>query len=203
MKKKLTFRRVLNIISTIFLIIIIGLVIFLFIIRITGNVPSIFGYSVYRVRSDSMTPTLEVNDVILDRKVAPEDIEKGDIITYLCEVGEMKGQTITHRVVEDPVIDGGIYYYQTQGDKVGATPDAKISYSQVLGEYVSKIPWIDKLYTFFLSPYGLVTFILIIMVLFGYEMISLIISYKSLDEHDDDYYKPMPKKPSKKRKKKK
>lgn len=200
MKKRFSFRRLLNILSTIFLILIIGVVIFVFIIRISGNVPSVFGLSVFRVRSDSMEPTLLVNDVILDRQVAPEEIKKGDIITYMCEIGELKGQTITHRVIEDPVVDGGIYHYQTKGDKEGASPDAGITYDQVLGKYAFKIPWLDRVYTFFLSPYGLIVFILIIMVLFGYEMISLLISYRTLDEKDDDYYEPKPKKKSKKRK---
>ena len=203
MKKKGKARKVINIISTVFLILIIAVVIFVFIARITGHVPSIFGFSVFRVRSDSMAPTLVVDDIILDKKVAAEDIHKGDIITYNCKEGEMKGQTITHRVIEEPVDNGGTYLIQTQGDKEGSSPDARITYDQVEGKYLFKIPLMDKLYTFFLSPYGLVVFIVIILALFGYEMIALLISYRTLDEKDDDYYEPKPKKPSKKRKKKK
>lgn len=203
MKKKSSIRKVINVFASIVLTVAVAVVVFVFIARLTGNVPSLFGYSVFRVRSDSMTPTLLVNDVILDKKVKPQDIHNGDIISYKCLSGDMAGQTITHRVVEEPKVRGGIYYYHTKGDKEGAVMDAEIEYSQVEGIFVCKLPLLDKLYTFFLSPYGLITFIFVILVLFGYEMISLIVSYRSLDEHDDDYYQPKPKKPSKKRKKKK
>lgn len=201
MKKKTKIRKVSSILSTVLLIAVILLLIIIFITRITGHVPSIFGYSVFRVQTDSMTPVLEVGDVIIDKKVPAEEIKKGDIITYDCLSGDLAGQTITHRVVTDPESRNGTYYIQTQGDKAGAPLDDIISYDQVEGKYVNKLPWLNKLYSFFLSPYGLLTFILIIVVLFGYEMVSLIISYKSLDEKDDDYYEPKTKKPSKKRKK--
>ncbi len=202
MKKKGKVRKILNICSTVFLILVIALVIFIFIMRLSGNVPSIFGYSVFHVQTDSMEPYLMVGDVILDKKVAPEDIKKDDIITYDCKSGYLAGKTITHRVVTEPESRNGTYYYQTRGDKEGAQLDAVISYDQVKGKFISKITWLNKIYSFFLSPYGLVTFIVVILVLFGYEMIRLVVSYKHLDEKDDDYYQPKPKKPSKKRKKK-
>ncbi|MBQ6413565.1 MAG: signal peptidase I [Ruminococcus sp.] len=201
MKQKTTFRKISGILSTVLLVAVILLLVVIFITRITGHVPSVFGYSVFRVQTDSMTPFLQVGDVIIDKKVPAEEIKKGDIITYDCLSGDLAGQTITHRVVTDPESRNGTYYYQTQGDREGAPLDDIISYDQVEGKFVNKLPWLNKLYTFFLSPYGLLTFILIIIVLFGYEMISLIVSYKSLDEKDDDYYEPKAKKRSKKRKK--
>lgn len=201
MKKSGSVRKVFNVITTIILIAVVAVVIFVFIARLTGNVPSLFGYSIFRVRSDSMTPTLLVDDVILDKKVKPQDIHNGDIITYDCLSGDLEGQTITHRVVEEPEVRGGIYYYRTKGDKEGTVVDAEIEYSQVEGKYVCTLPLMDKLYSFFLSPYGLITFIFVILVLFGYEMISLILAYRSIDEKDDDYYEPKPRKAKKKRKK--
>lgn len=194
-------RKAFNIISTVILILLIILVVLIFIARISGNSPSLFGYHVYRVQTDSMVPTLKVGDVILIKEAAAEDIHNGDIITYRCQSGELAGQMITHRVVEDPIKRDDVYYFHTKGDKVGASMDDEISYDQVQGKYVNTIPWIDKLYTFFLSPGGLVSFIVLIVILFGYEIISLIVSYKSLEEKDEDYYEPKAKKESKKRKK--
>ena len=195
-------RKIFNIITTVFLILLISLVVLIFISRLTGNVPSVFGYQVYRVQSDSMIPTLNVGDVILVKSTPAEEIQNGDIVTYRCLSGQLEGQMITHRVVEEPEQRDGVYYYRTKGDKEGAQMDDEISYSQIKGKYLKTMPWIDKVYTFFLSPAGLITFVLVIVILFGYEMVSLIISYKSINEKDDDYYEPKPKKPSKKRKKK-
>ena len=109
MKRKGVFRRIINILSTVILLVVIAVVIFVFIARISGNVPSIFEFSIFRVRSDSMTPTLQVNNVILTHKTSSDDIHKNDIVTYLCEKGELAGETITHRVVSDPEIRGGVY----------------------------------------------------------------------------------------------
>ena len=194
-------RKVVNIITTVLLIVLIVIVVVVFITRMNGKSPSIFGLTVFRVQTDSMEPNLMVGDVILDKKVAPEEIHKGDIITYDCVEGKLAGQTITHRVHKDPEVRNGVYYYVTMGDKEGATPDAEISYQQIEGKFVRKLPFVNNLYTFFLSPGGLITFIGIIVLLFAYEMISLIVNYKRIDEHDDDYYEPKPKKESKKRKK--
>ena len=196
-------KKIFNIISTVILIILIVLVVFIFITRMTGNTPTIFGYHIYRVQTDSMVPTLNVGDVILVKNTAAEDIREGDIITYRALEGDLAGQTITHRVNQPPEERDGVYYFVTKGDKEGAVVDKEVSYDQVEGKYVRTIPLIDKMYTFFLSPGGLITFVGLIIVLFGYEMISLILSYKSLDEKDEDYYAPPNRKPKHKKKRRK
>ena len=128
------------------------------------------------------------------------EIKKNDIVTYKALSGDMAGEMITHRVVTEPEINNGTYTFQTKGDWDGAALDDKITYEQIQGKFQYKIPVIDKLYSFFFTPYGLISFIFIIVALFGYEMISLLMAYRSLDEKDDDYYEPKQKKKRKKRK---
>lgn len=195
-------KKVINIIFTAILVILIVAVVILFITRLSGNAPSLFGYQVFRVSSGSMEPVLMKGDVILVQKVPYTEIKNGDIITYRSREGQMKGQMITHRVVEEPVVKNGTYIFRTKGDIEGAGLDPIVYDDQVQGRYVKKLPFIDKVYSFFFTPYGLIAFIFVILLLFGYEMISLIVSYRSLDEKDDDYYAPKAKKPSKKRKRK-
>lgn len=194
-------KKIVNIISTVVLILLVLLVVFVFITRAVNQVPSIFGYSIFRVSSDSMEPELMVGDVILVKSVKPEAIHQGDIITYLGNSGDLKDKMITHKVIREPYEKFGVYYYQTQGVREGSLPDPEITYDQIKGKFIRTLPFIDRMYAFFLSPVGLISFIALILVLFAYEMISLIVSYKSLDEHDDDYYEPKSKKKSKKRKK--
>lgn len=194
-------RKVINVISTIILIFLIIVVIALFIIRATGKTPSIFGYQVLRVTTGSMEPALKIGDVILIKDTPVEDIHEGDIISYESRSGDLRGKIITHRVTEEPVNMGGTYILQTQGDIEGSAPDPKIEYGQVKGKFLHKLEFIDKFYSFFFTPYGIIIFVFVIVALFGYEIISLIISYKTLDEKDEEYYEPKPKKESKKRKK--
>ena len=182
-------KRIFKIFTTVILIALIVLVAFMFFTRLTGNAPSLFGYHFFRVSSGSMEPELMIGDVILTKDTPPEGIKKGDIITYKSESGEMKGYEITHRVVTEPSVTDGVYKYQTQGDAKGAPLDPVITYDQVVGKYICKIPLIDKLYSFFLTKFGLITIVAVIIVAFGYEMISLFLSYRSFDKKADEYLK--------------
>lgn len=177
-------KKVLNVIATLFLILLVIIVIFVFVSRVSGEAPNVFGYQIFRVSSGSMTPTLEIGDVILVKRTPPEDIKNGDIITYKGTEGDFRDKIITHMVIEEPAKnENGEFIFQTSGIVTGAIPDPPIKGYQVLGVFVSKIPFLNSLYSFFLTEYGLMAFIGLIVVLFGYEMISLIVSYRHLDEY--------------------
>ncbi len=178
------FRNILNILGTVLLIILIAVIIVMFNARISGEAPNVFGYQVFRVSSGSMEPTLMIGDVIIVKDVDPDKIEIGDIVTYKGEVGDLDDKFITHQIIATPELVDGEYEFQTQGTAQGTVPDPIWYEDQLIGVYVCKVPYIDAIYNFFLQPYGLIAFVLVIIILFGYELISLIVSYKSLDEED-------------------
>ena len=186
-------KKISSVIGTILLVVLIAVVVVMFDARISGEAPSIFGYQVFRVSSESMEPELMVGDVILVKEATVEDIKKGDIVTYKGEEGTFAGKMITHKMLEDPQYVDGRYVFHTSGIYNGALPDPDWYEDQLVGEYVRKLPFVDKVYTFFLTPYGLIAFIVVIMVLFGYEMIALILSYKDLDEYDEEQEATEPK----------
>lgn len=179
-------KKIFNILGVVLLIVLLAVVIVMFNARISGEAPNVFGYQIFRVSSGSMEPELMVGDVILVKSVEPDEIHKGDTVTYKGEEGDFRDKFITHKVIEEPVQENGVYVFQTQGIYVGALPDPLWDEEQLIGKFVCKIPYINEVYNFFLKPYGLVTFILIIIVLFGYEMIALILSYKTLDEIEEE-----------------
>lgn len=179
-------KKILGILGTILLVILLAVVIVMFNARISGEAPSVFGYQIFRVSSGSMEPELMIGDVIIVKEADVQDIQKGDIVTYKGEEGEFRDKFITHKMIEDPLLVDGKYVFHSQGIYEGAVPDPEWHEDQLLGEYVCTVPYIDSVYNFFLKPYGLITFVLIIIVLFGYELISLIVSYKTLDEIDEE-----------------
>ena len=187
-KKRSTFSKVMNTLTTVFLALLIVLLILMFIARASGNTFSLLGFSFFRVQSGSMEPTLKVGDVIMVHKTSIDNIHDGDIISYKANKGEMSGNVVTHRVIESPEQENGTYYLRTKGDDDAASPDPQITSDQVIGKYVATLPLMGKLYSFFLTPTGLITMIVVIIGLFGFEMISLLVSYKSLDNKFDDYY---------------
>ncbi len=179
-------RKIFSILGTILLVLLIAIVILIFNARFSGEAPNIFGYQVFRVITPSMEPELMVSDVILVKEIDPSEVEIYDIVTYKGEVGDFSGKIITHKVVAPPEIVDGKYVFTTKGVANGATLDPQWDEDQLLGVYVRKIPYVNKLYNFFLQPYGLLIIIFVIVALFGYELISLIVSYKRLDYDDED-----------------
>lgn len=154
--------------------------------RFSGEAPKIFGYQVFRVYTGSMAPTLEIGDVIIVKETDFSEIKKGDIITYKGDEGDLNNKFITHKVIETPKLSDGEYIFTTRGVAPDVTTtDPPVNQDQVMGVYVTTIPLINKLYDFFLEPYGFMVIILIIVVLFAYELIALILSYKQLDEPDE------------------
>jgi len=128
--------------------------------RIKGETPSLFGKTIFVIVTDSMETVYDVGDVILVEKVDPSEIKKGDDITYYGKTGSYKDKVITHRVVEDPVFENGVYTFQTQGIKAGANLDPKITDKDVIGKVESKLIVITFIYKLVTNIYG---FILIIV----------------------------------------
>ena len=175
-------RKVISDLSTILLICATALVVFVFVLRLTGAKPKIFGYYVFNVASDSMTPMLEVNDVILVKQCSGEDVHKGDVITYRGQSGELAGKDITHKVIEEPVKDtGGTIRIKTKGTKDGAIEDPVLTGEQVIGKYVRTLKILSFIFTVFKQWYGLVIFLVIIFLLMGAEIRNLIKLSKKAD----------------------
>lgn len=108
----------------------------------------------YTIVSPSMTPNLNVYDVILDVKVEkPEDIKVGDIITFVSTSSISRGLTVTHRVVAILETENGLEY-KTQGDN-NLTPDTTtVQFKNILGKVAFKIPQLGRVQEFLSSSAG-------------------------------------------------
>lgn len=139
--------------------------------RINGETPSIFGYSVFRVSSGSMEPELQIGDVILMKECNPMELKIGEIVTYKGVYGEMVGKAVTHRVVKEPFIKGNDYYIQTKGD-ASQVVDYDVSINNVMGKLEMKLPFLSWLYGIFVTPFGLLIIIVLIIGAFFNEIIN-------------------------------
>lgn len=146
-------------------------VIFLFVQRVSGTNTGIFGYSVYRVSSASMEPELSVGEVILSKKIMPETLEIGDIISYNGREGDFAGKIITHQIVD--IEETGYGRVFTTKGTANKSNDPPVEEFQVLGKMQFKIPVVGFLYNFFMTPYGLAAVILLILLAFSNEIIIL------------------------------
>ena len=93
-----------------------------------------FGFGLYAVRSASMSPAIQVGDLIVEERVDPAVIREGDVITL--DTG--RGATVTHRVQSVTPNDSGPYF-GTKGD-ANALPDPVATLAgQVRGRVVGDV----------------------------------------------------------------
>lgn len=102
------------------------------------------GYEMYFVRSESMTPNINLGDVVVVGPVSI-GISPGSIITF--ELSDK--QRVTHRVVE---VKGN--QLTTKGDAMQHNDPFSVSLSQVKGIYLFKIPLIGYLTSFIRTKLG-------------------------------------------------
>lgn len=166
-------KKILNVLCWIVICVLAISIVMAFVARINGTNPTILGYSVFRISSGSMEPELLVGDVILGKSAtAPEEIKVGDVVTYKGS-GNLEGELITHKVIIAPHEEDGTIMLQTQGT-ANDIPDAPIEADRVISVMVRKLPFLNHFYNFFLSPWGLLAIIALIVFVFIDELILFI-----------------------------
>ena len=112
--------------------------------------PTVFGFGACVVVSESMEPTLSVNDVIFFKETQNADV--GDMVLY-----KNNGSLVVHRVFHKEDNNDVII---TKGDANKAA-DLPIKSSDIIGKVVGHIPGIGFLINFLKSIYGIITIILL------------------------------------------
>jgi signal peptidase len=135
-------------ISILTLLMMIGALLLAFILIL----PTLLGYERYVIVSGSMEPTVPVGAVIYDEVVPVQDIETGDIITFVPPPEYGIDDPVTHRVIEISIAgentsQPGARLFRTKGD-ANEDPDA---WKMVLdgpdqARYVHHIPYVGYVY---------------------------------------------------------
>ena len=135
--------KVLKAITTIFLIFVLLVVI---VQKFSDNNIKIGGISIYTIISESMKPEYKIGDIVISKETKPSDIKIGDDVTYEGQKGDLKGLTITHRVI-DKKLEKGKYHFATKGianefEDPSITEDniyGKVIYKTVLFSFIGRL----------------------------------------------------------------
>ncbi len=116
--------------------------------------PGVGGFTSMIVMSGSMSGTaedhIEVGDMIIAKKVNPDTLKVGDIVTF------MEGKTaVTHRIVE--INEDGTF--TTKGDANNAEDQNPVAKDKIIGKYLFRIPKLGDLALFMQTPIGMLIFI--------------------------------------------
>lgn len=172
-------KKIYNIVSTIIVAIVfvflVAIVAMMLSQRHNGKDSKLFGYYMYDVVTDSMSPTINPGSVILSKEVKnPDELKVGDVITFIAPSGALKGYNETHRIVEIILKDDGtIDYIITEGDKynpdynssatVHTRDEWHLNPADVKAKYVKTATFIGGLRNFLSHWYGYVVLIVIPM----------------------------------------
>ena len=117
-------------------------------------------YGAYVIVSGSMEPIIKIKDAVLIKRVDPDSIQRGDVVTYLSNDESYYGIMITHRVVNIQEENGEKIYY-TKGDHNETVDRSPIKGDQIYGKVVMRIPKIGYIKYFLVSSYGWIIAIVI------------------------------------------
>ena len=158
MKKKLCFKIIGNIIF--YLLLIFFVIISFSMLRANklGKQPEILGYKFYVILSGSMSPNIEVGDLIIIKNIPMEEIEVNDVITF---GNDSNSEVTTHRVKEI-TNDNGIQF-ATQGDANNTRDFYPVKGDLLQGKVVNQVPKVGILIK--CMKENLVTIIVAIMII--------------------------------------
>lgn len=107
------------------------------------------------VRTDSMYPEIQSGDLIICNSADAEDIQVGDVISFIDPTGN--GMSIvTHRVVEITEAEGEVQYI-TKGDSNNARDAVPVTAEDLVGIYTDiRIPGLGNVVMFMQSTPGII-----------------------------------------------
>lgn len=120
-----------------------------------------------------MKPELDIGDIILVEECDGNSVKNGDIVSYVATSGEMTGRLITHRVIKEPYKEGANTFVVTKGD-ANEISDSPINVNVIRGKLAFKLDFLKGFFDFFVTPWGLVALILLILIAFANEIIIFI-----------------------------
>jgi signal peptidase I len=133
-------------------------------IAAAAAVPALFGMHSFTILSGSMTPTIRVGDVVVDRSMAPLDARVGDIVTFNSPGNSAR--LITHRVIRMRALGDNVSFV-TRGDANTGVERWSVPVDGRIGRVVYHLPKIGYAANFVGSKLGRLLFLVLPATLLG------------------------------------
>lgn len=124
----------------------------------------VFGYSVFRVVTPSMEPTIPVNALLLCKKTDINTIQPGDIISFVSKESDHYGAIVTHRVAAVKYAQDGSVMLESRGDANYSSDPYYVTEKNFIGKvvkYSDKEGAVTKLISFLTGKIGFVVLIVL------------------------------------------
>lgn len=124
------------IISSVFLALTVSLCLIFAVQVVSKGYVSLGGYSMFRVVTGSMEPTIETGAVLLNKKTDINSIETGDIVCYRTKIAEIYDSIVTHRVMSVETDGMGNIYLETRGDANLSSDPYYVDSTNLIGKVI-------------------------------------------------------------------
>lgn len=150
-------KRRINVLTTAVLIFAVLLCLFVAVQVLSKGYVNLLGFSLFRVVTGSMEPTIPVGALLVCEQVEMESIRVGDIICFHAQESAIFGKMMTHRVTDIlSAVDGSLMF--------GTKGDANLSLDSYLvtqTNFVGKVIWhtgansvLSSIFSFFTNKIG-------------------------------------------------
>jgi len=127
----------------------------------------IFQLQHYIVKTDSMEPVINVDDVIIIKNIKPENLQPGDIISFYIDLDNNGNEEIVTHYFYDRVVDGeGMVVYRSIKNMSTEPDNWEIEENNIIGKYILRIPKAGRIIRFIRHPIGLVVLTVNIIVIY-------------------------------------
>jgi len=124
----------------------------------------LMGWNMFYIESASMAPKYPINTLIIVQTVEPEEIEVGDVVTYILNEDNV---LVTHRVTS---IDYSNKTFTTKGDANNTEDASPVFWDNVVGKVFFGIPLIGKPLQIITNENNRPIFITVIAVLLAFSI---------------------------------
>lgn len=133
-------------------------------------------YNAYVVLSRSMYPAIEVDDIVVTKKIDEDELNINDVITFMSPDSRFSGISITHRIIDKEYDETlGEYTYRTKGDYNNVADSVLVPYNNIIGKVVMKIPKLGYLQKVLMSKVGMIVLILIpCLTILSYDIMKVL-----------------------------
>lgn len=111
------------------------------------------------VLSESMSPNINMGDVVITAPTQPEEIRIGDVITFKQSTVADPERCVTHRVV-NITTENDTIQFQTKGDANNGPDMMPVDSSDLIGKIAFSIPFIGFLPYYVKTPIGFILMII-------------------------------------------
>ena len=156
-------------IVSLFIVIVVSII---FIQRISDNKLSLGGYSIYTIITESMVPKYNVGDMVIAKKISPDELSVEDDVVYMGQKSDFAGKIITHQIIKIDTSNGKRTFH-TKGI-ANEFEDPLVEESQVMSKVIMKSTILSFISKIVNNPYG---FYFVIFVPFAILLVMEIIDF--------------------------